>query len=331
MTITIRHPGAQTTVQDRGRPGWQHAGVPVGGPLDACAHRVANLLVGNVATAAALETALGGLTVQFRQTTLVALTGREIVASLDGAPVTAWRPLLAPANSVLALHAGVRTSIAVAGGISAPSVLGSRSTALRGAFGGLDGRCLRTDDVLTCDPPTALGQRITEHLQMSSARVAHFGAGPGVRPPYTAEPTLRCIAGPELDALTETSRAALLRDAFALTPEMDRMGCRLRGPTLALRSALELVSTGVTAGTMQLPPGGDPIILLADRQTTGGYPRLADVITADLPLLAQLRPGERVRFALVSLDAAHNAGVERERDLGTLAAALQLRFPSDAA
>jgi antagonist of KipI len=331
VTITIRHPGAQTTIQDRGRTGWQHVGVPVGGPLDECAHRVANLLVGNTPDAAALESALGGLTLQFRHTTLVALTGRDIIASLDGAPVPPWRPLLAPANSVLALHTGGRTTVAFAGGLAVPAVLGSRSTALRGAFGGLHGRSLRTDDVLTSDAPTPLGLRIAEHLQTSRARAATFGAGPGVRPPYAAEPTLRCIAGPELDALTETSRAALLRDAFALTPEMDRMGCRLRGPALALRAPLEMVSTGVTAGTIQLPPGGDPIILLADRQTTGGYPRLADVISADLPLLAQLRPGERVRITLVSLEAAHAATFARDRDLGTLAAALHLRFPSDTA
>jgi antagonist of KipI len=331
MTFIVRHSGAQTTIQDLGRIGWQHAGVPVGGALDQQAHRVANLLVGNVASDAALESVFGGLTLQFRRETIIALAGRDVSASLDGAPVLPWRPALAPANSVLALHAGVRTTIALGGGIVVPSVLGSRSTALRGGFGGVDGRAVMREDTLPLGRHTPLHTAIAEALANETQRSATWGAGPSVRPPYSNELTVRCIAGPHFDVLTETSRDAFRRDAFELAADSDRMGFRFRGPTLALMTTQDVVSSGVTHGTVQLPPDGSPIVLMADRQTTGGYPRIADVITVDLPLLAQLRPGEKVRFALVPLDVAHTAYHARERDLARAALALRLRFPTDAA
>lgn len=326
MTITVRQAGIQTTVQDLGRPGWQQAGVPVGGAMDPQAHRIANLLVGNDAQAAALECALGGFAVQFATSALVALTGRDITASLDGTPIVPWRAFRIEPGALLAVHTGCRTTIAIAGGIDVPVVLDARGTSLRAGFGGWQGRALRRDDVLPVGPPSHLAERIIAHLVAQRRTFARWGAGPGLVPAYAATPTVRIIAGPELAELDAASRELLLRDSFRIAPDSDRMGYRLAGHALSLVHPREMLSTGVTAGTIQLPPGGAPIVLMADRQTTGGYPRLGDVISVDLPLLAQLRPGDSVRFALTSLDQAHLRWREVERDLATAHRALQLRF-----
>lgn len=326
MTITVRQAGIQTTVQDLGRPGWQHAGVPVGGAMDLQAHRIANLLVGNDAQKAALECALGAFALQFAAAALVALTGRDITASIDGTPVVAWRPFLVERGALLAVHGGCRTTIAIAGGIDVPVVLGARGTSLRAGFGGWQGRALRRDDVLPVGVPSPLSDRIVAHLIAERCTFARWGAGPGLVPAYSAAPRVRIIAGPELTQLDDASRALLLNDSFRIAPDSDRMGYRLSGPALSLTHSSEMLSSGVTSGTIQLPPGGAPIVLMADRQTTGGYPRLGDVISVDLPLLAQLRAGDRLQFTLTSLDDAQLRWRQLERDLATAQCALQLRF-----
>lgn len=326
VSITVKHPGLMTTVQDLGRPMWQHIGVPVGGAMDSSAHRIANLLVGNSAHLAALECTLGGVALQFDTLTLLALTGREIAASLDAMPIPAWHPFLAHAGQLLVLHTGCRTTIAIAGGIDVPVVLDGRGTSLRAGFGGWHGRALRREDVLPTGRPTADGTAIMAHLTARARSVADWSVSPSVRAPYTDTPTVRFITGPEFEQLTDASRNALLGDTFRIAPDSDRMGFRLTGNTLSLTTAREMLSSGVTAGTIQLPPGGAPIILMADRQTTGGYPRLGEVISVDLPLLAQLRPGDSVRFTPVSLAEAQADLRQQEHDLTTAARALQLRF-----
>ena len=326
MTIVVRTPGMQTTVQDLGRIGWQHAGVPVGGAMDEQAHRIANLLVGNDADAPALDCAHGGIALQFETAALVALAGRDIAASLDGAPIPAWRAFRTRPGALLALHTGCRTTIAVAGGIDVPSVLGGRGTCLRAAFGGWQGRALRRDDRLPLGRATPRGDRIADSLDARPGTVANWSIGTALIPRYGAAPTVRVIPGPEHAMLTDASRDAFFSDTFRVAPESDRMGYRLTGPTLALTAPRDMVSSGVSAGTIQLPPGGAPIVLMADRQTTGGYPRLGDVIAVDLPLVAQLRPGDRVRFVAVTLNKAHTLLRQREHDLARATHALTLRF-----
>ena len=326
MSITVRQPGLQTTVQDLGRLTAQPLGVPVGGAMDEQAHRIANLLVGNAVDAAALECALGNVALQFDAVALVALAGRDITASLDGAPVPPWRAVRVRAGALLALHDGCRTTIAVSGGIDVPLVLHSRGTALRAGFGGFRGRALQKLDLLTTGQPSRRTQRIMAELDAQARTSASWSLSRSLRPRYGATPTVRFIAGPEHALLTDASRNALQTDSFRLAPESDRMGFRFRGPSLSLAVTRDMLSSGVTAGTIQLPPGGDPIILMADRQTTGGYPRLGEVIAVDLPLVAQLRPGESLRFASVSLHDAHALYRLRETDLATATRALRLRF-----
>jgi len=328
MSITVRQAGIQTTVQDLGRINWQHLGIPMGGAMDEQAHRVANLLVGNEANAAALECALGGVALQFNVPALVALAGRDISASLDGAALPPWHTVRIPAGALLVLHNGCRTTIAVAGGIDVPVVLDSRSTCLRAGFGGMSGRALLRDDRIGIGAPSPLATHIHDSLASEQRTVAPWSAGLHVRPAYADQPTVRIIPGPECELLTEASRTHLLNEVFRIAPESDRMGYRLAGPPLSLADAREIRSAGVTAGTVQLPPGGAPIVLMADRQTTGGYPRLGDVIAVDLPLIAQLRASDRLRFAITTLEEAHALFAQREDQLHVAQLAVNLRFGS---
>jgi antagonist of KipI len=326
MTCILRQPGIQSTVQDLGRPQWQHVGVPVGGAMDRHAHRIANLLVGNPADAAALECALGGVALQFETPALVALCGRDISASVDGRPMMPWRASLVHRGALLVLHTGCRTTIAIAGGIDVPVILDARGTSLRAAFGGWQGRALRREDRLPIGRPSPIAERIAADVEREGRTATRWSARGSLVPKYGADVVARYIPGPELDALTPESRAAWQSDSFRMSPESDRMGYRLAGPLLSLTSPREMVSAGVTAGTVQLPPGGAPIVLMADRQTTGGYPRLGDVIAVDLPLLAQLRGGDRVRFAPTSLAEAHAAYRQREHELARASHAIALRY-----
>lgn len=298
--------------------------------MDHCAHRIANLLVGNDEQCTALEAPLSGLALQFGTSALIALAGRDITASLDGRPIPAWRPFRARPGALLVVHSGCRTTIAVAGGIDVPMVLDGRGTCLRAAFGGWQGRALRRDDTLPIGTPSALGENIATDLDARQRDIADWSASTTLRPAYSDAPTVRFISGPEHLLLTDASRALLLGATFRIAPESDRMGYRLTGHPLSLTASREMVSSGVTAGTIQLPQGGVPILLMADRQTTGGYPRLGDVIAADLPLVAQLRPGDSIRFALTTLDEAHRLHRARAHDLADARRGLYLRFAQGA-
>lgn len=295
--IEVVKAGMLTTVQDLGRGGYRAQGVGTGGAADAMALRLANLVVGNAETAAGLEFTLTGPELRFRRDALVALGGADFGAER-------WRPRRIRAGETLALGAarrGARGYLAVAGGIAVPAVLGSRSVHLRAGFGGGAGRALQAGDVLPVAPAE---RRFAEHWHIDE-RIA---------PAYTAHPTVRVVAG----AQAAEFPAEWAAREFAVSARSDRMGVRLSGPPLERRGAEDLVSAPVVPGTIQVPPDGQPIVLLADAQTVGGYPQLGHVITVDLPLVAQLRPGDTVRFAPVSIEEAHARLLARERALGLL-------------
>jgi len=299
MEIAVHRAGMLTTVQDAGRFGHRAAGVPVSGAVDAFAGRVANLLVGNPEHAAVLEFTLVGPELEFGADALIALTGADF-----GGDVGLWQPLRVTAGAVLRLAAarqGCRGYLAVAGGFDVPPVLGSRSTFLRGGFGGLNGRALRDGDRLTVpDVPRSV--------------TGHWRIDPRVVPPYSESPQVRMVRGADGAEFDDTIYGA----AYRVAPQSDRMGLRLQGPLLSRVNGAELPSAPVTPGTVQVPPDGQPIVLLADAQTIGGYPQLGHVVTADLPLVAQLRPGDTVRFQSVTLAAAREATLARERALAML-------------
>lgn len=301
--LHVTRPGAHTTVQDLGRAGWQRDGVPVGGAMDDVAARIANWLVGNPAGDALLEATLTGPSIELTEDTVVAVTGADMDARIDGRPLPAWFAHRVHAGETLMLGAartGCRAYIAFAGGIAVPPVLGSRATYTRARFGGLEGRALARGDVLATCMPSASGRS---------------GRGVNVDRLGRRAEVVRLVPGPHLAHLTRASRAALFAEPFVLAPESDRMGLRFRGAGLELRRPMEVLSAGVVMGTVQLPPAGEPIVLMADRQTTGGYPRLGEVATVDLPLLAQLRPGDAIRFAEIAPEEAEMLYLSREREL----------------
>lgn len=330
--LSILRPGLLTTVQDLGRAGYQHAGVPVGGALDARALRLANLLVGNAEGEAGLEITLGGPVIRFENDHLLALTGADLSATLDGAALPLHRPVAVRAGVTLAFgaaRAGCRAYLAVAGGLGLPPVLGSRATLVRAALGGLHGRALRTGDALPAPGPAGFGRVLWEKLladyQTKKWRAAPWLPTPALRPVPHLGPVLRAVRGPEYAEFSLASQQTFWQEPFLVTPAADRMGYRLAGPALTRPAGAELLSSAVAPGTVQVPPGGQPIVLLADCQTTGGYPRLAHVISADLGALAQARPGARLRFEEVSLPEAHALYLADEARLRALAGAVRAR------
>ena len=322
MTIEVLRPGVQSTLQDLGRYGYQHFGVVVDGAMDELSHRMANLLVGNGEDAATLELTLQGPELRFARDTLIALTGADMAPVAAGRPVPLYRPVWIGAATRLAFGAvqrGCRTYLAVAGGFAAAPVLGSRSTFLAGAIGGHQGRALRAGDVLPVG--AADGERYPALKRSLTAGKPGFSAARW----FMASPEdlhasapLRVTAGRHWKLFSADNHQSFLGPEFRIGVQSNRMGYRLEGPRIVPARPADLLSEAISFGTVQVPPDGQPIVLMADRQTTGGYPKIAEVIGADLPRLAQRRPGEVVRFAKIGLDEAQALLLEREAALSGL-------------
>jgi antagonist of KipI len=333
VTIRVLDAGMLTTVQDLGRADHQHEGIPAGGAMDRFALRAANIIIGNDAGDAALEMTMTGATLRFERDALVALAGADLGAHVGDVAVAPWRPTWIAAGATLAMgaaRAGARAYLAIAGGIDVPRVLGSRSTLARARLGGHEGRALARGDVLPIGALSPLARRIASMLARAEppANVARWAVGFSLRPRYDAHAVVRITPGAHVGALSREGRERLFGESFRVSPQSDRMGYRLECQPLALDAPLELLSEAVAFGTVQLPPNGEPIVLMAERQTTGGYPRVGEVATVDLPLVAQLRPGDRVRFRPVSLERAEALYVARELDLITMRRAVELIAPS---
>lgn len=312
--IHVERVAGLTTVQDLGRTGHRGRGIVPGGAADHLALATANLLVGNPAGAAALEITLVGPTLSVDRPTSIALTGADLGMRVDGVPCPPWRAFDLPARARIEFtgrRAGCRAILAVAGGIDVTSVLGSRATDLRAGLGGLGGRALRTGDLLPIGPTPA--RRPPSGPTLAPDLRSHGGG------------SVRFVAGPEADWFTAAARDTFVTSSYTLTPASDRMGCRLAGPPLPLASPREMLSQAVLPGTVQVPPGGLPIVLLADAPVTGGYPRIGVVITVDLPIVAQTMPGESIRFHEVGLDEALALCRERSRALARLRVGLSCR------
>lgn len=302
--LTVLQPGLLTTVQDLGRHGSAHLGIGASGAADQPALRLANALVGNPATAGALEMTLIGPTLQFERDAWVALTGAPLPrARLNDAPVAMWRAVRVTAGARLSLGpmpCGCRSYLAVAGGIDVDTWRDSRATDVNVGLGPIP-RPLKAADTLPVGEAT--GDAIVDASWSLDPRPWFDAAQPHM---------LRITPGSHTDRLDARSRAALAAATFVASNASNRVGVRLDGPPLALGAPLELVSAGVTAGTVQLPPGGHPIIMGPEHPVTGGYPRIAHVVAVDLPKLAQCRPGDTVRFAWMDMAEAVAALARRE-------------------
>jgi antagonist of KipI len=330
MNIRVLRPGLLTTVQDLGRSGYQRYGVSVGGAMDKLSLRIANSLVGNAEGAAALEITLLGPTLQFEGDALIAICGGRWSPRIGETIVPMNRPVWLPATTVLAIgsaDSGARAYLAIAGGIDVPPAMGSRGTYLQAKVGGLGGRAMQAGDVLQRCRHSTLGHCIANKAAEDSAW-SSFGSVPwfaGLSPMGSAT-TLRVLRGTEFDQLDKASQDALFSAEFQVTTDADRMGYRLAGPTLSLTQPAEMISAAVCAGTIQVPPEGQPILLMGDCATTGGYPKVAHVATVDLPLAAQLKPGDFFRLREISLAEAHNLYRRQELDLRCLQTNLRLKF-----
>ncbi|MGH8094815.1 MAG: biotin-dependent carboxyltransferase family protein [Chthoniobacterales bacterium] len=317
--LTIVRAGPQTTVQDLGRPNHRREGVSLGGALDRQAARVANLLVGNPETAALLEITLGPAVLRFPDRRAIAWGGGEFPLQIEVTEIPAGRAACIDPEEELTVgpaRRGARAWLAISGGIDLPPLLGSRATDLRAGFGGLAGRALRDGDELplgVAAPPNQTG------------RVATWGAPADWMQTSRRILVLRVVRGAEWPDFKAEARSVLQEESFVVSPQSDRMGARLAGRELRRRAEIERLSEAVVPGTIQVPNDGQPIILLGDCQTIGGYPRIAHVITVDLPLAAQLRPNDVVRFREVTLAEARAFLVERESDFDLFRAGIRLR------
>lgn len=315
MSITVLNPGLLTTVQDMGRTGYQQFGVPVSGVMDPRSAAIANILVGNPDGEAVLECTMLGPQLRFDRPNCIAVTGGDLGPTLDGRPVGSYRAIQVKAGQVLrftAPKAGCRAFIAFAGGLDIPLVMGSRSTYMKAKIGGLQGRRLETGDVIAFRAPRA------ELRDMGLRAIA---------PEFVPRPeyTIHVILGPQDDAFTAEGLQTFLNQVYTVTPEFDRMGCRLDGPAIQHKDTGDIISDGISFGAVQVPSSGKPIIMLSDRQTTGGYTKIANVISVDFRLLAQLTAGSRLRFRQVSVQYAQDALLAQRAALRALRSTVDRR------
>jgi antagonist of KipI len=307
----VLRPGLHTTVQDLGRWGFQSLGVSVAGPMDPFSHRFANALVGNSRDAATLEITLIGPDLEFEGDSFIAIAGAEFTVTVDGVALPHAQAAQLPSRARLQFGArrrGARAYLAVDGGFDVPMVLGSRSTHVPTGLGGWNGRSLRKDDRLP------LG--VSKRRHFAPARQAAHADDT-----LMDSAVLRVLSGPDDDRFADDALDALQSAPYTISADSDRMGFRLRGPQLRHADGADIISDATPAGSVQVPGSGQPILLMADRQTTGGYPRIATVITADLGVAGQRAPGDTVSFRICTTADALSALIARENALLTLDAA----------
>ncbi|WP_078553236.1 biotin-dependent carboxyltransferase family protein [Bacillus alkalicellulosilyticus] len=304
----IKKPGLYTTVQDGGRVGFQKSGIVVSGAMDTYAYRMSNLLVGNVSYEAVLEVTLMGPTIEIVEDAVLSICGGNLSPTLDGQPIEMWKAFRVKKNQTLSFgkpQSGARAYIAFQGGLSLPNVLGSYSTYEKATIGGVEGRALQKGDVLY-QIPTQTSIRLRK---CSNSLI----------PTYKKKSRIRVIAGPDEDRFTSSGRQTFWEHEYEVSVQSDRMGYRLVGPKIEHQTSANILSDAVTFGTIQVPDDGYPIIMMADRQTTGGYTRIGTIISVDLPYVAQMKQGDVLQFEQVSVETAQQLYLQRESVLKTLA------------
>jgi biotin-dependent carboxylase-like uncharacterized protein len=310
----VLKPGLLTTVQDLGRYGFLKYGVPVSGAMDTFSLVTANLLAGNQRNEACLETTLTGPELQVLTDTQIAITGGFCAPKVNGQSVMMWQTLTLQEDDVVSfgrMEGGCHAYVAVRGGIDTPIVLGSRSTYVRGGFGGVDGRQLKAGDVIEGVQTTFLKteSRLPEELT----------------PRFAEHLILHVVLGPQADMFTDKGIETLLSNVYSVALEVDRMGYRLGGPMIENRGKADIVSDALLPGAIQVPKNGKPMVMMRDAQTTGGYPKIAVVITPDLDILGQAKPNHVVEFAKVTMYQAHERICEYYKLLSDLNRRLKKR------
>lgn len=297
MSMKILAAGPLSTIQDKGRFGYQKSGIGTSGVMDQDAYETANFLVGNENGEAVIEATLMGPTIEFEEECICAITGADMTPLLDGIPVENYKTFRAMPGQILVMGMavnGCRSYLSVMGGIDVPIVMNSRSTNLKCHFGGLEGRALKSGDRLKHGRSSLSPEEI---LKRKAPKVH-----------YSSEVLLRVIEGPQDDYFTEAGKSVFYKSTYTVSVDSDRMGFRLEGPEIENVNGVDIVSDGIALGAIQVPSSGKPIILLSDRQTTGGYAKIAVVIRRDIPKLVQLKPGDKIRFKAVSIEEAQKNG-----------------------
>lgn len=308
--IKVIKPGFYTTIQDRGRYGLQKWGVPVAGAMDEYNLRLANILVGNEQNEGCLEITLLGPTLIFEMEGLIALTGADLGAQLNGREFPMYESVKVKNGDLLefaGLKSGCRAYLAVSGGFDVPVIMGSKSTYVRGKFGGFQGRPLQEGDEIS----VAISKQPMQKFLGRKVPIEY-------RSQFSNQIDLRVVMGPQEESFTQEGIRTFLNSTYQVTHEADRMGYRLDGPKIEHKKGPDIISDGIAFGSVQVPGHGLPIVMMADRQTTGGYTKIATVITPDLNKLAQAKPGDKVRFQPVSLEKAHRLYREYEEKINKL-------------
>ncbi|MEC1521278.1 biotin-dependent carboxyltransferase family protein [Neobacillus niacini] len=301
----VLKPGLQTTVQDLGRFGFREFGVSISGAMDPFSLQVGNVLVGNDLGEAALEAPLIGPVLMALNDVSIAICGGNLSPQINEQEIPLWKSIVIKKGQILSfgeLKEGARTYISIAGGIHVPIVLNSKSTYLTGKFGGFEGRAIKKGDILYGNPFTRRNRKL--HTKLI--------------PKYTNPLTVRVIVGPHTDKFTSKGIETFLTKEYSVTTQSNRMGYQLTGPQMEHSGAADIISDAIPLGGIQVPASGQPIILMAEHQTTGGYSRIGTVISADIPLLAQAQPGTRIRFKQVSLQTAQNLLIQGKNMMTTL-------------
>ena len=311
MGIKVLNGGLLTTVQDAGRRGYQRFGLGVSGAVDLQSYNYANILVGNKEDEAVLEATLLGPTLEFTSPTVIALTGGNLSPQLNHQPCPMYQALAVSAGDVLSFgspQSGCRAYIAFAGGLDVPAVMGSRSTYLKAKLGGFEGRKLAPGDEIAFRESRAVPENLAQRVMEA--------------PQFSGSCTLRVLLGPQDERFTQEGVQTFLNSSYTVSNEFDRMGCRLTGPKIAHVTDGNIITDGISFGAIQVPDGGEPIVMLSDRQTTGGYTKIASVISVDIPLIAQCKPGDTVRFVNTNIDKAQEAYLAQQEKYRQLRQAL---------
>lgn len=331
--ITILKPGLLTTIQDLGRFGYQKFGVITSGAMDQLACRMANILVGNHVDEPTVEMTILGPVLRFENDALIAICSADFTPKINGETVRSFRPVFVRKESVLTFGSsqnGSRAYLAIAGGIDVPVVMKSKSTYLRAQIGGFHGRKLKKGDRLPVLAPGNPSKKIMKKLSGKSFSTkfseANWFVNNSFFSTYKDHISVRVMMGREFHLFSKESQKHFFREKYAITSRSDRMGYRLEGCPLFLEKQIEMVSDAVSFGTIQVPADGKPIVLLADRQTTGGYPKIAQIASVDLQAVAQAKPGDSISFRKISHEEAQLLYLQQENDVKLLKKAIELKY-----
>ena len=330
MSITVLNPGLLTTIQDLGRCGYQKYGVIVSGAMDTYAMRLSNIVIGNEENEAVLEITMVGPVLELQKGTLFSITGADISPTIEGKAVPMNRPIYLKEDCTLkfgACKSGCRSYLAVAGGFDIPIVMDSKSTYLRAQLGGVEGRALKKSDVINIGVKSTISSRIISNL-METKWEDDFVTSSWYVKYYTKRnyksTVIRVFEDRQFKYISDESINKFFRSEFNIDTKSDRMGYRLSGPKIELKEKLEMISGEVSMGTIQVPPDGNPIILLADKQTAGGYPKIAHVASVDIQRIVQLKPNEKISFKKITLKDAEKLFFQREKYISDIKKSIKL-------